>query len=66
MRVVCLVTTQAFNEGSMDMETFAFTPAVRGYHVYQDVWKPPIGENLLLNETLTTHGQTRRESSEGQ
>ena len=29
------------------METFAFTSAVRGYHVYQDVWKPSIGERLV-------------------
>ena len=29
------------------METFAFAPAVRGYHVYQDVWKPSIGEKLI-------------------
>ena len=29
------------------METFAFASAVRGYHVYQDVWKPSIGEKLV-------------------
>ena len=26
------------------MKTFAFASAVRGYHVYQDVWKPSIEE----------------------
>ena len=28
------------------MEKFAFDSAVRGYHVYKDVWKPAIGEKL--------------------
>ena len=37
MRNVCLVTTQAFKKGSMDMETYTFTSAVRGYHVFQDM-----------------------------
>ena len=44
MRNVCLATMQGFNKGSLDMETFAFASAVRGYHIYQDVWKPPILE----------------------
>lgn len=29
------------------METFAFTSAVCGYHVYQDLFTPSIGENLV-------------------
>ena len=29
------------------MEMFAFASAVHGYHVYRDVWKPSIGENLV-------------------
>ena len=29
------------------METFAFASAVRGYHVYKDVWKPSFGEKLV-------------------
>ena len=29
------------------MEMFAFTSAVRGYRVYQDLWKPSIGEKLV-------------------
>ena len=29
------------------METFSFASAVRGYHVYRDVWKPSIGEKLV-------------------
>jgi len=26
---------------------FAFASAVHGYHVYQDVWKPSLGEKLV-------------------
>ena len=29
------------------MEMFAFASAVRGYHVYHDLWKPSIGEKLV-------------------
>ena len=29
------------------MEMFAFASAVRGYRVYQDLWKPFIGEKLV-------------------
>ena len=28
------------------MEKFIFDSAVRGYHVYKDVWKPATGEKL--------------------
>ena len=28
------------------MDEFTFDSAVRGYHVYQDVWKPAAGEKL--------------------
>ena len=36
------------------METFAFVSAVRGYHVYQDVFTPSIQEKLVakLNNTM--------------
>ena len=30
------------------METFAFVTAVRGYHVYQEVFTPSLGENLVV------------------
>ena len=50
MQKVCMVTTQPFNEGSLDMETFAFASAVHGYHVYQDIWKPSIGEKLVAKQ----------------
>ena len=50
MQNVCLVTTQSFNEGSLNMETFAFASAVCGYNFYQDVWKPSIEEKR--NETV--------------
>ena len=36
MENICLVTTQSFNEESLDMETFAFASGVCGYHVYED------------------------------
>ena len=29
------------------MEMFAFASAVRGYRVYQDLWKPSIGEKFV-------------------
>jgi len=29
------------------MEMFTFASVVRGYHVYQDVWKPLIGGKLV-------------------
>ena len=29
------------------MEMFAFVSAVRGYHVYQDIFTPSIGEKLV-------------------
>ena len=31
-----------------------FASAVRGYHVYRDLFTASIGENLLLDESLTT------------
>ena len=34
------------------METFAFASAVRGYHVYEDVWKPSIGEKLVAKRAF--------------
>ena len=51
MQIVHLVTTQSFKQGKsgwQNMETFAFTSAVRGYHVYQDLFTPSIGENLVV------------------
>ena len=29
------------------MELFELYSAVRGYHVYRDVWKPSVGEKLV-------------------
>ena len=34
------------------MEMFAFTSAVRGYRVLQDLWKPSIGEKLVAKQEL--------------
>ena len=42
---VCLVTTQSFNEGSLDTRTWKRF-RVRSF-VYQDLWKPSIGEKLV-------------------
>ena len=42
------------------MEMFAFASAVRGYHVYHHVVKPPIGENHILCET--SNGSLKRTS----
>ena len=32
------------------METFAFASAVHGYHVFQDLSKPSIGEKLVAKQ----------------
>ena len=34
------------------MEKFTFNSAVRGYHVYKDVWKPAIGEKRHAEQEL--------------
>ena len=51
------------------MEMFAFASDVHGYRVYQDLWKPSIGEKLVakqeFNNPEQSHGQTCRESSKG-
>ena len=42
------------------METLSLASAVRGYHVYRDVWKPSIGEKLVakreFNNPMDKHG----------
>ena len=50
MQNICLVTMQSFNRGKsgcQNMETFAFISTVRGYHVYQDVFTPSVGQRLV-------------------
>ena len=50
MQNVCLVTTQSFKRGKsgrQNMETFAFASAVRGYHVYQELFTPSVGEKFV-------------------
>ena len=41
------------------METFACASAVRGYHVFQDLFKPSVGEKLVakqeFNNTMDKH-----------
>ena len=32
--------------GQHNMETFEFVSAVRGYHIYKDIWEPSVGENI--------------------
>ena len=29
------------------MESFELSSAVRGYHVYRDIWEPSVGEKLV-------------------
>ena len=45
--------------GRQKMETFAFASAVRGYHVFEDLFKPSIGETLVakqeFNSTMDKH-----------
>ena len=36
------------------MEMFAFASAVPGYRVYQDLWKPSIGEKLVAIRELNS------------
>jgi len=49
------------------MEVFALASAMRGYHVYQDVWKSLIGEKLVAKTRVwQPSGQARCESSVGQ
>ena len=52
MQNVCLATTQSFKERSLDIETFAFASGARGYHVYEGIWKPSIGEKLVAKREL--------------
>ena len=33
---------------------FAFASAVRGYRVYEDLWKPSIGEKLVAKRELNS------------
>ena len=50
MQNVCLVTMQSFKRGKSGchiMEMFAFASAVCGYHAYQDLFTPSIGEKLV-------------------
>ena len=35
------------------MEMFAFASAVHGYRVYQDLWKPSIGEKLVAKRDFS-------------
>ena len=46
---------------------FAFASAVRGYRVYEDLWKPSIGEKLVAKRDFDNpmDMQTRCESSKG-
>ena len=37
------------------METFTFASAVRGYHVFQDLFKPSIGEKLVAKQEFTSN-----------
>ena len=45
--------------GHQNKETFTFASAVRGYHVFQDLFNPSIGEILVakqeFNNTMDKH-----------
>ena len=56
MQNICLVTTQSFKRGKSgrkNMETFAFISAVHGYHVYQEVLTPSIGQKLVAKREFS-------------
>ena len=68
MQYVCLVTTQSFNEGSLDTRTWkcSLSHQLCADIVFIKTFGSHLSEqNLLLNEISTTHGQTPCESSEG-
>ena len=35
--------------GQHKIETFEFVSAVRGYHIYKDIWEPSVGEKLIAH-----------------
>ena len=37
------------------MESFELYSAVRGYHVYRDVWEPSVGEKLVARREFDNH-----------
>ena len=37
------------------MESFELYSAVRGYHVYRDVWEPFVGEKLVARRQFDNH-----------
>ena len=43
---VCLLRSKT---GQNKMETFEFVSAVRGYHIYKDIWEPSVGEKLIAH-----------------
>ena len=52
-----VLSSQALNVGrslgvNSNMEKFTFQSDVQGYHVWRDVWKPPIGEILHAQQEL--------------
>ena len=49
---VCLLRSKT---GQNKMETFEFVSAVRGYHIYKDIWEPSVGKkNSLHIKSLVT------------
>ena len=43
---VCLLRSKT---GQNKMETLEFVSAVRGYHIYKDIWEPSVGEKLIAH-----------------
>ena len=68
MQNICLVTTQSFKQGKsgrQNMEMFAFVSAVRGYHVYQDVFTPSTREKLVAKREFNNTMDKQAVSSKG-
>ena len=44
-----MINVGLFTQKQNKMETFEFVSAVRGYHIYKDIWEPSVGEKLIAH-----------------
>ena len=49
----CAMASQPVHSPSLRLSTAEFDSYIRGYHVYQVVWTPVVGEMLLLKQEPT-------------
>ena len=49
----CAMASQPVHSPSLRLSTAEFDSYIRGYHVYQVVWTPVVGEMLLLKQDPT-------------